>query len=137
MAKKATWVVGSCAIALFIIAIIGMATGSSHRWVEPVQQFGWVLLVVTVILWYLVNREPELVQQRYSTAGLIAWALGFASIALFVFAIIANATSSEPKSWIEAVELAGVLAFLGLVIIVVTLRRKGEGKGSEPRTGPG
>ncbi|HEY5532629.1 MAG TPA: hypothetical protein VIK22_11620 [Candidatus Anoxymicrobiaceae bacterium] len=124
MYRKLVWGLGAVAIACFIVAIIGLATSSSHRWVRPAEELGWIIFVSIVIIQYLVAPHSE-VEGGYTSLQMLAWALGIVSIVLLFFALISNiAISGATPKWTEAVEAVGLLCMLGLVLISISGRGK-------------
>ena len=123
MIDRLKWVLALCTIVLFVVAIIGMFTSSSHRWVEPVQEAGWIFFVLLIVATYLLDRGPEYKGAAYTTPEKVAWGFAAAAIACMLVAIIASVASETRDSWVEAVETAGVLCNLVLILIVVTVRR--------------
>lgn len=133
MRTNLMWVFAVIAIICFAVAIVGMGSSSSHRWVEPFEEAGWLFFVGVVLVVYLGNRTPDISLSRYSGLEKMAWVIGVLSAALFIFAIIASATTAAAAhpTWIEAIELAGILLMLVLIIIVVTESRKSGRGGNE------
>lgn len=116
-------VLGVLAAIFFAIAIIGMATHGSHRWVEPFEEAGWLLFVGCVLALYLMARQaPEDAGPGARKWESAAWGFGALAVVLFVVAIISNAAMATSESWVEAVELAGVLAMLVTIISAIYAR---------------
>ena len=114
------------AVLCFIAAIIGMATGSSTRWVEPLEEAGWMFFTGCVLVLFLaVPAETEL-NLKWVKA---AWGLGALTIALLLAAFIANIASVHYRYWFEAIETAGLVAMV-LTIIASIMARGGLGKSS-------
>ncbi len=123
MIDRLKWVLALCTIVLFVIAIIGMSTNSSQRWVEPVQEAGWIFFIVLIVVTYLLDREPEHKGAAYTTPEKVAWGFAAAAIACMLVAIVASVASETRDSWVEAFEAAGILCNLVLILIVVTVQR--------------
>src|SRR4030042_5827889 len=133
MIDRLKWVLALCTIVLFVIAIIGMSPNSSQRWVEPVQEAGWIFFIVLIVVTYLLDREPEHKGAAYTTPEKVAWGFAAAAIACMLVAIVASVASEPRDSWVEAFEAAGILCNLVLILIVVTVQRgrKTEEAGGE------
>jgi len=123
MIDRLKWVLAICTIVLFVIAIIGMFANSSQRWVEPVQEAGWIFLVLLIVVDYLLDRGPEYKGAAYTTPEKVAWGFAAAAIACMLVAIVASVASETRDSWVEAFEAVGILCNLVLILIVVTVRR--------------
>jgi peptidoglycan/LPS O-acetylase OafA/YrhL len=123
MIDRLKWVLFFCVFALFVASIIGMFSSSSPRWVEPVQEAGWIFFVLLLVMTYLLDRGPEYKGAAYATPEKVAWGFAAAAIASMLIAIIAGVASETRDSWVEAVEMVGTLCSLGLILIVVTIRR--------------
>ncbi len=104
-------VTGAC----WVVTIIGMIIGGSHRWTEPFQQLGWIFFIAGfLVLYLLTGREitkPQLAK--------VAWLAGAVAIALFLVALISNVASEEFKSWFEAFEAAGSMAMLVSIMTAI------------------
>lgn len=110
------------ALLCFIVAIIGMAINGSPRWVEPVEQLGWIFFTACVLALYLLGgtgEEDEPLKPQWANA---AWAFGALAIALLVAALVANLASSTYKYWFEAIETAGLVCMVMTVISAVMAR---------------
>ena len=123
MIDRLKWVLFFCVFALFVASIIGMFSSSSPRWVEPVQEAGWIFFALLIVVTYLLDRKPEQKGAAYSTPEKVAWGFAAAAIACMLVAIVASAASETRGSWVEAVETAGTLCNLVLILIVVIVRR--------------
>ncbi len=124
MYRKLVWSLGAVAIACFIVAIIGLATSGSHRWVRPAEELGWIMFVSVVIIQYLVAPHSE-VEGGFTTLQMLAWGLGIVSIVLLLIALICNIViSGTTPKWIEPIEAVGLLCALGLVLISISGRGK-------------
>lgn len=97
-------VTGAC----WVVTIIGMIIGGSHRWTEPFQQLGWIFFIAGFLVLYLLTGR-EIIKPRLAN---LAWLAGAVAIALFLVALIANVASEAFKSWFEAFEAAGSMAML-------------------------
>jgi uncharacterized membrane protein len=128
MSRTALYVIFGLIIVLFVITIAGQFTSGSQRWVEPAESAGWICFVVLVMGEYLLNRGPGLEGTGYSSLEKAAWACGGLSIALLAVSIIAFAASAVEKTWMEAVQLGGLLFMLGLVILSVYSRKLRDGE---------
>ena len=115
------------ALLCFVAAIIGMAMSGSHRWVEPVEEAGWMFFTGCVMILYLVVPSGEELNKKWVKA---AWALGGVAIALLLVSFIANLSAQQYKYWFEAIETSG-LVFMVLTIIAAVMSRGGWGKQSE------
>ena len=119
------------AILCFIAAIIGMAISGSHRWVEPLEEAGWMFFVGCVLVLYLMvepdSVEAENLNPKWATA---AWAFGALSIALLLTAFIANLAAVIYRYWFEAIETAGLVAMV-LTIISAVMARGGLSRPKE------
>lgn len=104
-------VTGAC----WVVTIIGMIIGGSHRWTEPFQQLGWIFFIAGfLVLYLLTGREitkPQLAK--------VAWLAGAVAIALFLVALISNVASEEFKSWFEAFETAASMAMLVSIMTAI------------------
>lgn len=118
--KIAVNVFGAATIILAITAIIGMAVSGSHQWVQPVEEASWMMLVITVLSAYLLAGpgpgKPQVVSKAWRNSALAA---GAVAIVLFIVALVTYATSAEPSTWIESIELAGMLAMVVTVLSCV------------------
>jgi hypothetical protein len=110
------------ALIFFVVAIIGNAVGGSHRWVEAFENAGWIFFVGTILVLYLMAGEPSEGDEAYARWSPIAWAFGGLAIALFLFALIIQASTVLERSWYEAVELAGVLSMLVTIVTAIMAR---------------
>jgi purine-cytosine permease-like protein len=132
MIDRLKWVLAVFTIVLFAIAIVGMFADSSPRWVEPVQEAGWIFLILLIVVDYLLDRGPEYKGAAYSTPEKVAWGFAAAAIACMLVAIIGSVASETRGYWVEAFEAAGILCNLGLILIVVTRQRGRIKKESGP-----
>jgi len=109
------------AILCFIAAIIGMASNGSHRWVEPIEELGWMFFTGCVLVLYLMAEPPteEPLNAKWVNA---AWGFGALAIALLLAAFIANVASTTYKYWFEAIETAGLVAMVLTIISAVMAR---------------
>jgi hypothetical protein len=114
------------ALLCFVAAIIGMAISGSHRWVEPLEEAGWMFFTGCVLVLYLVVPSEGQLNQKWVSA---AWGLGALAIALLLAAFIANIAAQSYKYWFEAIETAGLVAMV-LTIIASIMARGGWGKSS-------
>lgn len=114
------------AMLCFVAAIIGMAISGSHRWVEPLEEAGWMFFTGCVLVLYLVVPSEGQLNQKWVSA---AWGLGALAIALLLAAFIANIAAQSYKYWFEAIETAGLVAMV-LTIIASIMARGGWGKSS-------
>jgi FtsH-binding integral membrane protein len=96
----------------WVITIIGMIIGGSHRWAESSQQLGWIFFIAGFLVLYLQTGR-EIIRPQLAT---LAWIAGAVSIALFLVALILNAASLVYKSWFEAFEAAATIAMLVTVM---------------------
>jgi peptidoglycan/LPS O-acetylase OafA/YrhL len=111
------------ALIFFVVAIIGNAVSGSHRWVETFEEAGWIFFVATILVLYLeTDRVPAEEKPEYAKWVPVAWTFGVIAIALFLFALVANLAMSVQKSWVEAVELAGVVAMLVTIVSAIMSR---------------
>lgn len=115
------------ALLCFVAAIIGMAMSGSHRWVEPLEEAGWMFFTGCVLVLYLVVPWEGELNQKWVTA---AWALGAVAIALLLASLVANLAAQQYKYWFEAIETSG-LVFMVLTIIAAIMARGGLGKSAE------
>ena len=115
------------ALLCFVAAIIGMAISGSHRWVEPLEEAGWMFFTGCVLVLYLVVPWEGELNQKWVTA---AWALGAVAIALLLASLVANLAAQQYKYWFEAIETSG-LVFMVLTIIAAIMARGGLGKSVE------
>lgn len=115
------------ALLCFVAAIIGMAMSGSHRWVEPLEEAGWMFFTGCVLVLYLVVPWEGELNQKWVTA---AWALGAVAIALLLASLVANLAAQQYKYWFEAIETSG-LVFMVLTIIAAIMARGGLGKSVE------
>jgi hypothetical protein len=99
----------------WVVTIIGMIIGGSHRWTEPFQQLAWIFFVSGFLVLYLQTGR-EIIRPQLAT---LAWIAGAVSIALFMVALILNAASPAYKSWFEAFEAAGSIAMLVTVMSAI------------------
>ncbi len=97
----------------WVITMIGMFAGGSHRWTEPVQQLGWIFFIAGFLVLYLQTGR-EIIRPNLAN---IAWWSGAAAMALFLVSLILNVASEAFKSWFEAFEAAGSVA---MVVAVMT-----------------
>ena len=104
-------VTGAC----WIVTIIGMIIGGSHRWTEPFQQLGWIFFIAGFLVLYLLTGR-EITKPQLAT---VAWLAGAVAIALFLVALISNVASEEFKSWFEAFEAAGSMAMLVSIMTAI------------------
>lgn len=114
------------ALLCFVAAIIGMAISGSHRWVEPLEEAGWMFFTGCVLVLYLVVPSEGQLNQKWVSA---AWGLGALAIALLLAAFIANIAAQSYKYWFEAIETAGLVAMV-MTIIASIMARGGWGKSS-------
>lgn len=104
-------VTGAC----WVVTIIGMIIGGSHRWTEPFQQLGWIFFIAGfLVLYLLTGREIK----RPNMANL-AWGAGAVAIVLFLLTLIFNVASVAYKSWFEAFEAAGSIAMVATVMSAI------------------
>ena len=104
-------VTGAC----WVVTIIGMIIGGSHRWTEPFQQLGWIFFMAGFLVLYLLTGR-EIIRPRLAN---LAWLAGAVAITLFLVALILNAASVVYKSWFEAFEAAGSIAMLVSVMSAI------------------
>ena len=71
------------AVLCFLVAIIGMAISGSHRWVEPLEELGWIFFVGCLLVLYLASAPETTLNLQWAKA---AWAFGALSIALLLAA---------------------------------------------------
>jgi len=107
------------AVLCFLVAIIGMAISGSHRWVEPLEELGWIFFVGCLLVLYLASAPETTLNLQWAKA---AWAFGALSIALLLAAFIANIAAVTYRYWFEAIETAGVVAMLATVLCAITAR---------------
>jgi phosphatidylglycerophosphate synthase len=115
------------ALLCFIVAIIGMAMSGSHRWVEPLEEAGWMFFTGCVLVFYLVVPWEGELNQKWVSA---AWVLGAVAIALLLASFVTNLAAQQYKYWFEAIETSG-LVFMVLTIIAAIMARGGWGKQAE------
>ena len=99
----------------WVVTMIGMFSGGSHRWIEPFQQLGWMFFIGGFLVLYLQTGR-EIIRPQLAN---LAWWAGAAAIALFFVALILNAVSDIPKSWYEAFEAAGSIAMVVTVMSAI------------------
>jgi FtsH-binding integral membrane protein len=99
----------------WVITIIGMIIGGSHRWTEPLQQLGWMFFVAGFLVLYLQTGR-EITKPRLAN---LAWLAGAVAIGLFLVALILNVTSEAYKSWFEAFETAASIAMVVSVMSAI------------------
>ena len=104
-------VTGAC----WVVTIIGMIIGGSHRWTEPFQQLGWIFFMAGFLVLYLLTGR-EIIRPRLAN---LAWLAGAVAITLFLVALILNVASVVYKSWFEAFEAAGSIAMLVSVMSAI------------------
>ena len=104
-------VTGAC----WVVTIIGMIIGGSHRWTEPFQQLGWIFFMAGFLVLYLLTGR-EIIRPRLAN---LAWLAGAVAMTLFLVALILNAASVVYKSWFEAFEAAGSIAMLVSVMSAI------------------
>lgn len=112
-------VLAGLALACFVVAIIGMAASGSHRWVEPMEQLGWIFFTGCVLSLYLLGEPDEAAEPLNSAWSNAAWAFGGLAIALLLTAFVANIASMVYKYWFEAIETAGLVCMAMTVISAV------------------
>ena len=112
-------VLAAIALLCFIGAIIGMAMSASHRWVEPLEEAGWMFFTGCILVYYLVVPYEGELNQKWVSA---AWGLGALSIALLLAAFIANVAAAHYKYWFEAIETAGLVAMVLTIISCMMAR---------------
>ncbi len=111
------------AILCFVIAIIGMAAGGSHRWVEPVEELGWIFFVGCVLAFFLLPERGAASGPSLDPSWVrIAWGAGAVAIALLLAALVGNLASTHYKYWLEALETAGLLGMFVTVLAAVMAR---------------
>jgi hypothetical protein len=103
------------ALLCFLVAIIGMATGGSTRWVEPIEELGWMFFTGCVLVLYLMaDKNPDYpMDPRWVQA---AWGFGILAIVLLFVAFVINIATSSYHYWIEAIETAGLVAMVLTII---------------------
>ncbi|MHB8894617.1 MAG: hypothetical protein ACYC99_05470 [Candidatus Geothermincolia bacterium] len=116
------------ALLCFITAIIGMAIGGSHRWVEPLEELGWIFFTGCVLILYLVVGPAEGAGPLRSSWANAAWAFGALTLALLITAFIANVAAVQYKYWFEAIDTAGLVCMV-VTIISAVMARGGFGPG--------
>jgi membrane-associated phospholipid phosphatase len=99
----------------FVVTIIGMIIGGSHRWTEPVQQLGWIFFIAGFLVLYLQTGR-EIIRPKFAN---LAWLAGAVAIALFSVALVLNVASEVYKSWFEAFEAAGSMAMVVTVMSAI------------------
>ena len=104
-------VTGAC----WIVTMIGMIIGGSHRWIEPFQQVGWIFFIGGFLVLYL-RTGREIIRPNMAK---LAWGAGAVAITLFLVALILNAASVTYKSWYEAFEAAGSIVMLVTVMSAI------------------
>jgi peptidoglycan/LPS O-acetylase OafA/YrhL len=111
-------VLAGVALICFLVAIIGMAMGGSHRWVEPVEELGWMFFTGCVLVLYLMaDKDPDNpMDPRWVQA---AWGFGILAIVLLFAAFIANIASAAYHYWFEALETAGLVCMVLTIISAV------------------
>lgn len=112
----------------WVITIIGMIIGGSHRWTEPVQQLGWMFFVAGFLVLYLLTgrqiTRPDLAS--------VAWFAGAVAIAFFGVALILNVASLVYETWFEAFEAAASIAMVVSVITAIWSVGGWKNKSDEP-----
>jgi len=117
---------GAIALLCFIAAIIGMAIGGSHRWVEPIEELGWMFFTGCALVLLLMadsSGEARTVKSGWVNA---AWACGSLAIALLLTAFIANVLSIHYRYWFEAIDTAGLVFMAATVVSAVLARGAGD-----------
>jgi hypothetical protein len=104
-------VTGAC----FVVTIIGMLLGGSHRWTEPLQQLGWIFFIAGFLVLYLLTGR-EIIRPQLAN---LAWLAGAIAIGLFFVSLILNVASVAYKSWFEAFEAAGSMAMLVSIMCAI------------------
>jgi FtsH-binding integral membrane protein len=99
----------------WIVTIIGMIIGGSHRWTEPFQQLGWIFFIAGFLVLYLLTGR-EIIKPQLAN---LAWLAGVVGIALFFVALIFNVASEVYKTWFEAFEAAGSIAMMVSVMSAI------------------
>lgn len=110
------------ALLCFVAAIIGMATTSTHRWVEPVEELGWIFFTGCVLVLFLLAEPAEDSEPLIASWANAAWAAGALAIAFLGAAFIANIISVTYRYWFEAIETAGLVCMAVTVIAAVMAR---------------
>ena len=99
----------------WVVTIIGMIIGGSHRWTEPVQQLGWIFFIAGFLVLYLLTGR-EIIRPQLAN---LAWLAGAVAITFFFVALILNVVSVAYKSWFEAFEAAGSIAMVVTVMSAI------------------
>jgi hypothetical protein len=99
----------------WVVTIIGMIIGGSHRWSESAQQLGWIFFIAGFLVLYLQTGR-EIIRPQLAN---LAWLAGAAAITFFLVALILNAASVLYKTWFEAFEAAGSIAMLVTVMSAI------------------
>ena len=99
----------------WVITMIGMIIGGSHRWSESSQQLGWMFFIAGFLVLYLrTGREiirPQLAQT--------AWISGIVAMVLFLVTLVLNMASEAYQTWFEAFEAAGSIAMLVSIMTAI------------------
>lgn len=125
-------VLAGAALVMFVLTIIGMLSGQSHRWVEPLEAAGWMLLVSAVLVIYLVAAPAEAAQAGETPApgrpgwATAAWVFGGLAIVLLLVSLVLNASIELSKYWFEGIEVAGMICVAMSIVSVLVSRGGGE-----------
>jgi FtsH-binding integral membrane protein len=99
----------------WIVTMIGMIVGGSHRWAEASQQLGWIFFMAGFLVLYL-RTGREIVRPQLAN---LAWLAGAIAMALFLVALILNVASETYKTWFEAFEAAASIAMVVSVMSAI------------------
>ncbi len=99
----------------WVITMIGMIIGGSHRWSESSQQLGWMFFIAGFLVLYL-RTGREIIRPQLAN---LAWWAGAIGMALFLVALIFNVASEAYETWFEAFEAAGTIAMMVSVMSAI------------------
>ena len=99
----------------WVVTMIGMIVGGSHRWSETSQQLGWMFFIAGFLVLYLKTGR-EIVRPKLAN---LAWLAGVIGMALFLVSLIFNLASGTYETWFEAFEAAGTIAMMVSVMSAI------------------
>ncbi len=99
----------------WVVTMIGMIVGGSHRWSETSQQLGWMFFIAGFLVLYLKTGR-EIIRPQLAN---LAWLAGVIGMALFLVSLIFNLASETYETWFEAFEAAGTIAMMVSVMSAI------------------